>query len=168
MDKATTLSIIYLSILVTFIKQNQQNIMSSELIWNVIRVNNAFLKTSNGTTFSKEPNNLMNVNSFKFSGLANQKTVGVALNGKKIVMTTRHGGPNKVSKAQKKTTLGRYANKTQKGAVAAAKLTSGSYYRGDLSKYALARYSALTKSLQLKKTVVVKAPRGKRGAKSAQ
>ena len=142
--------------------------MSSELIWNVIRANNSFLKTSNGVTFTKEPNNLTGKNSFKFSGLANQKTVGITVDNKKVVMTTRHGGPNKISKAQKKTTLGRRANKQQKGAIAAAKLTSGSYYRADLSKYALARYTALTKSLQLKKTVVVKAPRGKRGAKNAQ
>ncbi|KAI3839147.1 hypothetical protein MKX03_032777 [Papaver bracteatum] len=52
------------------------------LIWEIIKRNNAFLvkEFGNGNQmvqFSKEPNNLYNVNSFKHSGLANAKTVSV-------------------------------------------------------------------------------------------
>ncbi|MBO1362166.1 60S ribosomal protein L28, partial [Acetobacter sacchari] len=49
------------------------------LIWEIVKRNNAFLvkQFGNGNAkvqFSKEPNNLYNVNSYKHSGLANKKT----------------------------------------------------------------------------------------------
>jgi large subunit ribosomal protein L28e len=46
---------------------------SSDLIWLLVKNNNKFLVKRNGNsnasvTFSSEPNNLYNLNSFKYSG----------------------------------------------------------------------------------------------------
>jgi len=54
---------------------------SESLIWNLIRDSNSFLvkrgntKRDGAVQFSCEPGNLMNVHSFKYSGLANKKAV---------------------------------------------------------------------------------------------
>jgi large subunit ribosomal protein L28e len=47
--------------------------MSSELVWQIIKNNNSFLVKRQGVQFSSEPNNLLNVNTYKHSGLANYK-----------------------------------------------------------------------------------------------
>lgn len=58
--------------------------MSDSLVWLCVKNNNAFLvkrgkKNSRcgATMFSKESGNLLNVNSFKYSGLANSKTIDI-------------------------------------------------------------------------------------------
>lgn len=54
---------------------------SESLIWHLIRDNNSFLvkrgqtKRDGSIQLSMEPGNLMNVNSFKYSGIANHKTI---------------------------------------------------------------------------------------------
>ena len=73
--------------------------MSDSLVWHLIRDNNCFLhkrgKTSRagGVQFSSEAGNVMNVNTFKYSGLANSKTVDIqaATNGDKhrVVLTKK-------------------------------------------------------------------------------
>lgn len=50
-------------------------------MWQLIRTNNSFLvkrgqtKRDGAVQFSSEPGNLLNVNSFKYSGIANNNTV---------------------------------------------------------------------------------------------
>lgn len=69
--------------------------MSEALVWHLIRDNNAFLvkrgraNRTGAVQFSKEPGNVMNVNTFKYSGIANNKTVHVAAakDGKMSVAT---------------------------------------------------------------------------------
>ena len=53
---------------------------SADLQWLLVRNNSSFLVKKNGATFTSEPNNLTQLNTFKYSGLANSKTVGVAVN----------------------------------------------------------------------------------------
>ena len=49
---------------------------SSELVWQLIRGNNSFLKKGlNNTFFSAEPGNLTSKHSYKFSGIANSANV---------------------------------------------------------------------------------------------
>ena len=43
--------------------------VSSDLIWALINKNNSFLVKSKGNIFSKEPGNLLNKHSKKYSGL---------------------------------------------------------------------------------------------------
>ena len=58
--------------------------MSESLIWHLIRDNNSFLVKRGNTRrdgsvqFSSEPGNLLNVNTFKYSGIANQRTIDLS------------------------------------------------------------------------------------------
>lgn len=57
--------------------------MSETLIWHLIKDNNSFLikrersSRRGAVQFSSEPGNLMNTNCFKYSGIANSKTVDI-------------------------------------------------------------------------------------------
>ena len=134
--------------------------MSSDLQWLVVRNNSSFLVKRNGVQFSREAGNLMNLNSYKFNGLVNTKTVDVALapaNGKKtaLAVSTKRGSKTKTSKV---TTQRR--NKKSPAARSITAATAGHVYRADLSKYAVARAAALSESLTLKQ-VPVRKTRGK-------
>ncbi|KAM0834327.1 hypothetical protein ACQ4PT_063677 [Festuca glaucescens] len=55
---------------------------SESLVWELVKKKNCFLIKQFGNNnakvqFSKEPNNLYNVHSYKYSGLGNKKTVTV-------------------------------------------------------------------------------------------
>lgn len=72
--------------------------MSESLIWHLIRDNNSFMvkkgntKRDGSVQFSKEPGNLLNVHTFKYSGIANNRTVDLSTStGDKpyVVMTKR-------------------------------------------------------------------------------
>ena len=52
--------------------------MSNDVVWQVLRPHNSFVVKRDGITLSREPGNLMNRHSYKFSGLANRKLVHVA------------------------------------------------------------------------------------------
>ena len=128
--------------------------MSAEIQWAAIRTNSAFLVKRDNFIFSSEPGNLMNTHSFKFSGVANNKTVGVSVEGeegkKRVVVTTkrtRNDASRKPASQLAKTILNKHVVKGKcVGAVAVAGITKG--YRADLSEFAVARYHALTKSLR--------------------
>lgn len=48
--------------------------MSAELVWALVKNNNSFLvKRPNGVEFTAERGNLTNLNTFKYSGIANNK-----------------------------------------------------------------------------------------------
>ena len=57
--------------------------MAQALVWQLIRENNSFLvkrgqtKRDGSVQFSTEPGNLLNVNSFKYSGIANNSVIGI-------------------------------------------------------------------------------------------
>ena len=58
--------------------------MASALVWELTKNHNSFLHKRERTSrlgavaFTTEPGNLLNVNSYKYSGLANDKTVGIS------------------------------------------------------------------------------------------
>merc|ERR1712144_119072 len=115
---------------------------SSDLVWQIIRKNNSFLVKRNMLELSSEPNNLMNKNSFKYSGIANTEAVGIEDEGvtftKKNPKRQRQPARNVVSVELKKDF--RKVAKTIKAA------TEGSFYRKDLTKPALARWYKIWKS----------------------
>merc|ERR1712168_688343 len=87
-------------------KQTNIAIMSAELCWSIIRKNSCFLKKSGGLTLTREPNNLTGLNSFKYNGFVNKKTVGVeaAPGGKGVVLSLRKTkGAHRPAKALNKT-----------------------------------------------------------------
>ena len=70
--------------------------MSESLVWHLIRDNNSFLvkrgRTSRdgAVSFSTEPGNVLGVHSFKYSGIANEKTVAISIgNANKVNIVTK-------------------------------------------------------------------------------
>merc|ERR1712006_15714 len=63
---------------------------SSDLLWALTKKNNAFLGKRNGLQLSSEPGNIMNKNSFKYSGLANLESVDVQDNTKGISFSRKN------------------------------------------------------------------------------
>ncbi|KAG6665169.1 60S ribosomal protein L28-2-like isoform X2 [Carya illinoinensis] len=132
-----------------------------QLIWEMVKKNNSFLvkEFGNGTAsvqFSKESNNLYNLNSYKHSGLANKKTVTIQPEGKDrsvLLATTKTKKQNKpaalLHKSLMKKEFRRMAN-------AVANQVADNYYRPDLKKAALARLSAVHRSPKVSKSGVKK------------
>ncbi|KAK8928680.1 60S ribosomal protein L28-2 [Platanthera zijinensis] len=127
------------------------------LIWEIVRKNNAFLvkQFGNGNAkvqFSKEKNNLFNVHSFKYSGLANKKTVSVQPAGKDlsvVLATTKSKKQNKPASVSHRSILKKEFSKVAKSVI---NQVSGNYYRPDLKRAALARLSVVRRSLQVAKS----------------
>merc|ERR1711939_299622 len=69
---------------------SKKSMASSDLLWQITRNNSSFLVKRNGLQLSSEPGNLMNKNSFKFSGIANLETVDVADNEKGITFSRKN------------------------------------------------------------------------------
>merc|ERR1711972_386397 len=74
--------------------------VSPDLLWPIVRDTSCFVVTQKvagrsrmgkaGPRFTKEPNNLTGVNSFKYSGLANAKTIDIAPTADRgCVLTTK-------------------------------------------------------------------------------
>ncbi|XP_076886955.1 large ribosomal subunit protein eL28y-like [Bidens hawaiensis] len=131
-----------------------------QLIWEIVKKNNSFLvkEFGNGTQsvqFSKEPNNLYNLNSYKHSGLANKKTVSIQAAGKEGVLlaTTKTKKQAKPASLLHKSLLKKEFNRMAKVVV---NQVASNYYRPDLKKAALARLSAVNRSLKVSKSGVKK------------
>jgi large subunit ribosomal protein L28e len=146
---------------------------SDALVWSIVRKNNCFVKKQRGNMnkgnhahgfeFSSEPGNLTNINSFKYSGLANAKAIDISLKasekfGLKVNYSAKSGKnwnkPNKSFAYNQN--LDKGFNKCCKSIVAQGVNT---YYRADLKAAALARFTQLNN--------VVKVQNGiKKGAKA--
>ncbi|KIW27034.1 uncharacterized protein PV07_06815 [Cladophialophora immunda] len=144
--------------------------ISSDLIWEVVRNNNAFLvkrKSGGGVQFSRDPFNLVNKHSKKHAGFVNDKAVSIQPNEKGGVslVTKKSGSSHKPSShynthAYGKTTSNRKIYKNVADAVGKRS------YRGDLNRDAVARASALKDSQRTKKDTPEKKPRGLKGRKT--
>ncbi|KAF9917342.1 hypothetical protein FBU30_000797 [Linnemannia zychae] len=128
--------------------------MSADLTWLLIKNNNSFLVKRSGVQFSTEAGNLLNKNSFKYSGIANKKTVDVsaAPSGRGVVVST----------PKTKVTL---TKGVRKSARSVAGLTRAGY-RADLRKAALARVSAILASQKPVKAAPKKTGKGIRATKA--
>lgn len=51
----------------------------AELVWDIVRRESSYLRKFNGIELSAEPLNLLAKNSFKYSGLAQTKSLGVTV-----------------------------------------------------------------------------------------
>jgi len=146
--------------------------VSSDLVWLLVRNNSSFLVKRDRLQLTKEPQNLIQKNSYKFSGLANRRTVGLDVKDKKvniILKRTKLDGGGKPTdhhppKALARTILGKHVRGHKcRGAEAVKSLTAKSHYRGDLSRYAIARYHALHRSLKVDPSKIDKKEKRKRG-----
>ncbi|KAI9317731.1 ribosomal protein L28e [Dichotomocladium elegans] len=139
--------------------------MSADLVWSLVKNNNAFLVKRSNVQFSSEPGNLTNLNSFKYSGLANAKTVDIASAPRGVRVTTQKvKKANSPAKAKNTTVIAKSRRVTAKSV---ANLIARSGYRPDLRKAALARASAILSSQAPKKAKVVRAGKGLRAQKAA-
>ncbi|XAR67651.1 hypothetical protein NMG60_11002496 [Bertholletia excelsa] len=131
------------------------------LIWEIVKKNNSFLvkEFGNGTAsvqFSKESNNLYNLNSYKHSGLANKKTVTIQPGGKDqsvLLATTKTKKQGKPASLLHKSVM---KQEFRCMAKAVKNQVADNYYRPDLKDAALARLSAVHRSLKVAKSGVKK------------
>ena len=128
--------------------------ISNELIWGIVRDTSCHVLRrkqvgrsgmgQRGAEFTTEPNNLTGLNAWKYSGLANSKTIDLASAGEKgVVLTTKStekASVGKPAKALKKVT---YTRDFRRIAKAIKKQTSDKFYRSDLQKAALAKWSLI-------------------------
>ncbi|KAH9926430.1 ribosomal L28e/Mak16 [Fomitopsis serialis] len=138
--------------------------MSNDLEWLLLRKNNSFIvkRVAEGPIFSKEPANLTNIHSWKYSGLANSKTIAVTDSESGIKITTRKtkASPNGVRPAYATSTV-RNRSGGRRAVGVAAGLAKRSY-RPDLREATVARVSAILATQQEKKPYPPKKTRGKR------
>ncbi|GLU14379.1 hypothetical protein SLE2022_309540 [Rubroshorea leprosula] len=130
------------------------------LIWEIVKKNNSFLvkqfgRGTAGVQFSKESNNLYNLNSFKHSGLANKKTVTIqpAKDQSVLLATTKTKKQSKPATLLHKSVMKKEFPRMVKAVV---NQVGDNYYRPDLKKAALARLSAVNRSLKVAKSGVKK------------
>ncbi|RXW16209.1 hypothetical protein EST38_g9648 [Candolleomyces aberdarensis] len=140
--------------------------MSSDLQWLLLRRNSSFIvkRVPEGPVFNKEPGNLLNLNSYKYSGLANAKTIDVSDSPSGITITTRKtkASPNAVAGAKAKSVV-RPRSGGRRGLGVASSLAKRGY-RPDLRKATLARVSALIAAQKEPKPSPPKKTRGKKAA----
>lgn len=122
------------------------NIASANVVWQCVRKNSCFLRRSNGVTLTAEPLNLTGKNSFRHSGLANKRPVGLSLvgeSGHAVALETRHAG-NKFKRFPMKTLKRRKLSKEAKQMKVVADSLIG--YRTDLLRVARRRFRLLRKT----------------------
>ncbi|XP_049780433.1 60S ribosomal protein L28 [Schistocerca cancellata] len=135
--------------------------MSSHLSWMIIRNNNAYLlkKRNINKPFSTEPNNLINVSSYRFSGLIHRKSVGlVAAPDSKgfTVVCKKFKASHKPAKSVTKRTM---KAGPRRSLYKLKRLLKANRFRSDIRKAALRRASAVLRS---QKPLPVKKARAKK------
>ncbi|KAF8600628.1 ribosomal protein L28e [Ceratobasidium sp. AG-I] len=144
--------------------------MSQDLQWYLLRKYNSFVvkRVPEGPIFSKEPGNLKNVHSRKYSGLIGDKSLHIAHDGNGISVTTRKPKAtlhHHASGQHKSTIRPRSGSRRSHGAVAShARLG----YRPDLRAAALQRVTALTRAQETKKPAPERKVRGKKAKAQAE
>nr|AAX48862.1 L28 [Suberites domuncula] len=125
--------------------------MSAELQWELIKNSSSFLlrrkgPRGSGVTFTTEPNNVMNKNSFKFNGLVNKKVVGVssAADNKGVLFKTKRS--KVVSKPAKMFVRATLSKDRRRAFKSIKKNLECTEYRPDLAELAVRRASAILSS----------------------
>ncbi|OJD11592.1 hypothetical protein AJ78_07663 [Emergomyces pasteurianus Ep9510] len=143
--------------------------VSDDLVWEIARTQNSFMVKRAGAQFSRDPLNLVNKHSRKYSGFVNSKAVGIqATEDGSVAVTTKK--PAMSQKPASSTVTNTYSStatsrKIYKGV---ANTTAKSGYRPDLRAEAVSRASAIRKSQRPKKEAPVKKPRGAKARKAAE
>ena len=142
------------------------------MVWEVTKRNNSFLNKKNGSTkrsgaveFSTEKGNIKSLNLFKFSGVANSKVYDVVCTSENKAELIKKAASKAADKPSKtKTVIPIKRSDFNRGVSTIKKNTSDVYYRRDLEKAALGKwtnvYQANKRAKGTKKTVPVKKGRG--------
>lgn len=130
-------------------------------MWMYVRnCNSALVKRKEGTGWNlqltAEKGNVMNVNAFKYSGLANEKTIAIDIGADgKVTMGLK--APKNATKPAKSVNVTPLRKNFRRVAKSIKTQTAGKYYRGDLTAKALARWSALHRLTKVQAGVAKKA-----------
>ncbi|THH30226.1 hypothetical protein EUX98_g3952 [Antrodiella citrinella] len=130
----------------------------------VVQKNNAHIvkRVPEGPIFSKEPGNLRNLHSFKWSGIANTKTIDIKDTGAGIqITTTKKNATPQAVRAGKSTSSIRNRSGGRRSYGQVAQLAKRGY-RPDLRQAAVARVSALLLTQKEKKAAPPRKVRGKK------
>jgi len=98
-------------------------------------------KVNDGKVFTTEAHNLRNVNSYKYSGLANDKAVGITLADRGVNVSLKVKG--KSTKPAKSHVTQKFSKDSRHALASLGKALEAGHYRADLVKDAQARLSAL-------------------------
>ncbi|GAC71496.1 60S ribosomal protein L28 [Moesziomyces antarcticus T-34] len=111
---------------------------SQDLQWLLVRNNSSFIVKQKGLgrIFSREPRNLVQLHSYKYSGVVNAKAVGIeaAKSGKGIVLTTKNSKktPFSIKSTKNASTIKKGGSRRAAGVVSNVVAKKG--YRADLTK----------------------------------
>jgi len=140
---------------------------SPDLVWFLVRKNTSFLVKRDGIEFSRERNNLRNLNCFRYSGLAQNKTVGLSAKPTGARMSLKS---NKAARRRRPAKAYDHwkLNKDFRR-VARTISTEVGRYRPDLKSAALARWTRIHRSLKgvTKKTAKTQARKARKPAPTA-
>jgi large subunit ribosomal protein L28e len=144
--------------------------VSADLVWEISRNTNSYLvkRTHGGAPqFSRDPLNLVNLNSRKHAGFVNDKAVGIAPVEKGgVVVTTKKAGS--ITKPSARSTVTYGGNKTtRKTFKNVASQIAKSGYRPDLRQAAVARASTIRASQRPAKPDQEKKLRGNAAKRAA-
>eukprot|EP01089_Gocevia_fonbrunei_P016687 TRINITY_DN5238_c0_g1_i2.p1 TRINITY_DN5238_c0_g1~~TRINITY_DN5238_c0_g1_i2.p1 ORF type:complete len:183 (-),score=39.87 TRINITY_DN5238_c0_g1_i2:63-611(-) len=130
----------------TTVKTLSTNLVTSDIIWDCIRKHNSFLIRRDGHRFSSEPGNLTNLHSKRWSGIANKKTIDVALSpdGNGLSMTFKTKGFRKPGHF-------RTTAVPAENSLTAVKNASRKYGRKGLVRPAVVRAHAISRSAGITK-----------------
>ncbi|CEL54369.1 60S ribosomal protein L28 OS=Drosophila melanogaster GN=RpL28 PE=2 SV=1 [Rhizoctonia solani AG-1 IB] len=148
------------------------SVMSTDLQWLLVRKYNSFIvkRVPEGPIFSKEPGNLKNIHSRKYSGLISDKSIHVGHNTETNAITLTSRKPkssiHQHSKGQHKATIRARSGPRRSQGVVASQARLG--YRPDLRQAALQRVSALQRAQQQKKPAPERKVRGKKAKAAAE
>jgi hypothetical protein len=129
------------------------SLASNDVQWMVIRNHHSYLVKRDGFMFSGEPLNLTNQHSYKFSGLVNNKVVGVVPAKKGVTLLTKSTKQlaSRSPRSLVSVALNKHVrNHSVRAASTIQTLTAKSNYRADLTKFAVARYHALHRATKVK------------------
>lgn len=111
---------------------------SQDLQWLLVRSNSSFIikQKGIGRIFSREPANLTQLHSYKYSGLVNAKSVAVEApaSGKGVVITTKNSkkGPQAVKSSKNVSSIKKGGGRRTAGVV--SNIVAKRNYRSDLTK----------------------------------
>lgn len=134
------------------------------LVWEIVKNNSSFMRKKNGRTprsgsvrFSVERGNLLSKSSYKYSGLANSKTIDIsATPDNRASLTLKTKKAVSCAKAGRASiALNKDFRRTEKTIRSQA---TDNYYRPDLKSAALAKYTAIYRSNRVAKGVKKVAP----------
>ena len=135
---------------------------SQDLVWLIVRNNSSFLVKRNGVQFSAEAGNLLNRNSYKYSGLANNRVVDIKAAKEKGAVVSVRSARDKTRKPS--TALKAVSLKRDFRRVARGLRNSVTTYRPDLKRAALARWYKIAQSKVAKKKTTREAKKGSKRA----